>query len=264
MRIRIEDSGNGGKSSDSPGKAKIWGYFPIDAHGRHGRLGPQLGHTLSHYDRILVPSEWAKSIVLKTLPPSFVDVLPHGIDTSIFYPRDKNQSRDKFGETLFNVAQWPKEPIDILDDALWVGIVATNQSRKDWGLGIEVVSELAKTRPVFLWAHSDAIKREWSLLELLSDFKLLQSTMLTVGNVSDESMALAYSAMDLTFSIDRGAGFNYPAFESIFCVKRPASRELPMEHTWNIWTRTSRYPTKLLQCVIEGTDEPRCVLFTGL
>ena len=41
--------------------------------------------------------------------------------------------------------------------------------------------------------------------------------MLTVGNVSDESMALAYSAMDLTFSIDRGAGFNYPAFESIFC-----------------------------------------------
>ena len=205
------------KEQRQSGKAKLWGYFPIDAHGRHGRLGPQLGHTLSHYDRILVPSEWAKSIVLKTLPPSFVDVLPHGIDTSIFYPRDKNQSRDKFGETLFHVAQWPKEAIEIPDDALWVGIVATNQSRKDWGLGIEVVAELAKTRPVFLWAHSDAIKREWSLLELLSDFRLLQSTMLTVGNVSDESMSLAYSAMDITLGIGRGEGFGYPIFESIFC-----------------------------------------------
>ena len=195
---------------------QLWGYFPIDAHGKDGKLGPQLGHTLSHYDRILVPSEWAAGIVRKTLPHAKVDVLPHGIDTDVFKPYPKEESRDRIGELLAPVMQWPKEPIDIPDEALWVGIVATNQSRKDWGLGVEVVAELRKTRPVMLWAHSDRLKSEhgWSLLELISDFGLIQSSMVTVGNVPDETMAVAYSAMDLTLGIGRGEGFGYPIAES--------------------------------------------------
>jgi len=100
---------------------------------------------------------------------------------------------------------------------LWIGIVATNQWRKDWALGIEVVSEIAKTRPVFLWAHTDRLKNEWSLLELISDFGLLKSSMVTVGNVPDESMAVAYSAMDITLGIGRGEGFGYPIAESWSC-----------------------------------------------
>jgi glycosyltransferase involved in cell wall biosynthesis len=198
-------------------RMKLWGYFPVDAHSIGGKLGPQLGHTLSHYDRMAVPSEWAQEIVWKTLPNWECAAIPHGIDTSIFYPRPREAARDEFGARLAEVMEWPRSPIDIPDDALWVGIVATNQSRKDWGLGIEVVAELKKTRPVALWCHIDRLKAEWSILELLSDFGLLTSAIVTVGNVTDEVMAHSYSAMDITLGIGRGEGFSYANFESIFC-----------------------------------------------
>ena len=197
---------------------QLWGYFPIDAHSLGGKLGPQLGHTLSHYDRILVPSEWAARIVKATLPHATCSVLPHGIDTDVFKPYPKEESRDRFGELLAPVMQWPKEELNIPDDALWVGIVAQNQPSKDWALGIEVVGEIAKTRPVMLWCHVDRLKHDngWSLLELISDFGLLQKSMVSVGNVPDETMAVAYSSMDLTLGIGRGEGFSFTNFESIF------------------------------------------------
>jgi glycosyltransferase involved in cell wall biosynthesis len=199
------------------GMMKLWGYFPIDAHSVGGELGPQLGHTLSHYDRRVVPSEWAKEIVRKTLPEHECSAIPHGIETSIFHPYPREAARDEFGARLAEVMEWPRQPIDIPDDALWIGIVATNQSRKDWALGIEIASELKKTRPVALWCHTDRLKHEWSILELLSDFGLLTSSIVTVGNVSDVVMAESYSAMDITLGIGRGEGFGYPIFESIFC-----------------------------------------------
>lgn len=201
----------------SLGKVKLWGYFPIDAYGINGKLPPQLAHTLTHYDRALVPSEWAANIVRKTLPDLKVTAIPHGVDTEVFKPYDKQESREKIGELFFHAAQWPKEQINVSDEALWIGIVATNQSRKDWPLGIEVVAEIQKTRPVFLWAHSDRLKNEWSLLELISDFGLLQFSLVTTGSVPDSSMSVAYSAMDLTLGIGRGEGYGYPIMESWSC-----------------------------------------------
>lgn len=200
-------------------RMKLWGYFPIDAHSVGGKLGPQLAHTLTHYDRRLVPSEWALDIVKRTLPNHDCDCIPHGIDVDIFHPHDKKKMRGLFRGIVRPFAQWPQtvELKPVPSSTLAIGIIATNQSRKDWALGIETIAELKKSRDVLLWAHTDAIKREWSILELLSDFGLLQSSIVTTGNLSDEMMSWCYSALDLTLSIDRGAGFNYPAAESLAC-----------------------------------------------
>ena len=200
-------------------RMRLWGYFPIDSHSVGGKLGPQLGHTLSHYDRRVVPSKWAKEIVRKTLPSHECAAIPHGIDAMTFNPRPKEAARDEFGARLAGEIVWPQSPMDVAENSLWIGIVATNQGRKDWGLGIAVVAEMAKTRPVTLWCHVDRLKSRdgWSILELLSDFGLLGSAIVTVGRVSDEVMAASYSAMDFTLGIGRGEGFGYPVFESIFC-----------------------------------------------
>lgn len=199
------------------GKLKLWGYFPIDAHGLDGRLGPQLGHTLSHYDRRLVPSEWGAEIARRTLPGAEIDVIPHSIDTDIFQPRPRQEAREQIGLLLAPCMRWPQQEINVSADALWIGIVATNQARKDWALGIEVAAELKKSRPVFLWAHTDQLKREWSILELLSDYGLLQSSVVTTGNLSDEVMSWCYSACDITLGIGRGEGFGYPMAEAMAC-----------------------------------------------
>jgi len=51
-----------------------------------------------------------------------------------------------------------------------VGIVATNQARKDFGLGIQAVSELARERKVILWIHTDELERHWSIPALVHDY----------------------------------------------------------------------------------------------
>ena len=203
------------------GKLKLWGYFPLDAHSVGCKLGPELGHTLSHYDRRLVPSDWAREIIKKTLPNHSCDVIPHGIDTDIFYPRPTDEHLGDFFGATRSCRRWPQQDKGAwqVGDALKIGIVATNQPRKDWGLAIEIVAELKKTRPVFLWAHTDRQKTEqgWAMMELLSDFNLLGSSVLTIGNMSDEQMAICYSAMDLTLGIGRGEGWGYPMAESMAC-----------------------------------------------
>lgn len=106
----------------------------------------------------------------------------------------------------------------IPSDCLLIGIVATNQARKDFGVGIQAVAELAKNRNVFLWIHTDVLERHWSLPALMYDFGLdTEKTVVTCAQYTDEQMAWSYSACDVTLGIGNGEGFGYPIFESLAC-----------------------------------------------
>ena len=65
------------------------------------------------------------------------------------------------------------------------------------------MAEIAKKRPVMLWVHTDAIKREWSLLELLGEFNLPDLRCSQQARLPT-TMARAYSALDLTLGIGEG------------------------------------------------------------
>ncbi len=203
-------------------KASIqrWGYFPIDATGPNDKLTGILKHTIEPYHRILAYSKWAEDILRRTLVGSpkldGLTNLPHGIDTSVFYPRDLHAARHGFGERIgarTSKGKW----FNIPDDVFLVGIVATNQVRKDWGLGIQTVAELAKERKVMVWCHTDVLERHWSLPALLNDFGLIDNHIVTSLDLSDEQMAWCYSACDVTLGIGLGEGFGYPIFESLAC-----------------------------------------------
>jgi glycosyltransferase involved in cell wall biosynthesis len=149
-----------------------------------------------------------------------VDWLPHGIDTSVFYPRPRPQARHSFGNRL--KTRWFKGPkrgeiMNIPDDAFVIGIVATNQARKDWGLAFRTIAELKKDRRVFAWCKTDRMEHIWSLPALINDFDLRDETVVTVLDYRDEDMAWAYSACDVTLGIGTGEGFGYPIFESLAC-----------------------------------------------
>lgn len=199
---------------------KKWGYFAIDASGPNGKLSGMLRECLLGYDRVLCYSQWAEKIILSTLGISAAEdrdlqSIPHGIDTDVFYPRGRKW-RQLFGNIITN----GKFPLSIEDDELLVGIVATNQFRKDYGTVIQVCSELAKQRKIRLWIHTDRMDNTWSIPNLLSDFGLNTkaiSPMVSLMQHSDDTMAKLYSACDVTLAPGCSEGFGYPIFESLAC-----------------------------------------------
>jgi glycosyltransferase involved in cell wall biosynthesis len=186
-----------------------WGYLPIDATGPNDALTGLLRVTIEAFDRVLAYSEWASNIVNRSLHLrqrhfTKCEWLPHGINADVFCPRDRIEARKNF-------------PIRVKRDDLLIGIVATNQARKDFGLGIQVVSELAKERSVRLWINTDTLNRAWCIEDLLADYGLLDKALVTLGGLTDEQMSWYYSACDVTLGIGSGEGFGYPIFESMAC-----------------------------------------------
>jgi glycosyltransferase involved in cell wall biosynthesis len=184
---------------------KLWGYFPIDGTGISDRLTVMSRDTLAGYDRVLAYTDWAAGVVERTVGQR-CPALPHGIDTKVFAPQDKVRARKflcpKFGEKDFVV-----------------GIVATNQPRKDWGLGLATVAKLREQVPnVRVWIHTDTMLRDgaWSLDALIADLGLVGNVVVT-PRMTDPQLAKCYSACDVTLGIGLGEGFGYPLVESLAC-----------------------------------------------
>lgn len=190
------------------------GYFPIDAAGIDGKFTLALKETYRGYDRVLAYTEWARKLLENTLAPEDVkrtglSYLPHGVDTSVFYPRDRREARESFFKTVKIEHQLS------LSDKLVIGIVATNQPRKDYGLAFAALREVAKTREIVIWIKTDILERHWSLPGLAGDFAL--RGFVTVDEMEDEAMARAYSACDVCIAPGLGEGFGYPIFEALAC-----------------------------------------------
>jgi len=195
---------------------KKWGYMPIDAKGPDHSLSCMIKECLVGYDSIIAYTDWGKSLVENTIGidesrKRNLSSLPHGIDTSVFFDQYKDKSRRIFSDFLGF-----KGP-EIRSDELLIGIVATNQTRKDYGFAVQVISDLSKKFPLRLFIHTDALERHWSIPALLSDYGLLSKAIVNVTELDNSTMRVIYSACDITLGIGLGEGFGFPIFESLAC-----------------------------------------------
>ena len=183
-------------------KVKKWVYHAIDAEGPYGKLSGRIAETMKGFDRVLDYSAFSSKIT------GNADHLPHGIDSKVFYPRNLSETREKFIKSGF---------AGLKSDSLLVGIVATNQARKNWQLGIETCRILLdKGHDVHLWAHVDVLDRYWSIGTLINDYGLQGRVAVTNQHFTDDEMAQMYSACNVTLGIGP-EGFGYPIAESIAC-----------------------------------------------
>lgn len=183
-------------------KMRKWAYHAIDAAGPHDRVPARIAQTMKGFDRVLDYSAFSSQI---TGNP---DHLPHGIDTTVFYPRNHKEARAAFIERGF---------LGLKPDSLLVGIVATNQARKNWQLGMETCKILLdRGHDVRLWCHTDVLDRYWSIGNLIADYGMMGRVAVTIDRFSDEQLAWMYSACDVTLS-NAPEGFGYSPAESLAC-----------------------------------------------
>jgi glycosyltransferase involved in cell wall biosynthesis len=182
---------------------KKWIYGAIDAPGPFGGLSIQLSTALKGFDRVLNYSKWSSRIT------GYPDHLPHGINTAVFRKGNKWAAKRAFRESGF---------VGLKESSFLIGIVATNQARKDYALAIQTCRLLLdRGMDVRVWIHTDAVERFWNLAALQMDYGLQGRVVITTSRFSDEQMAGFYNACDVTLGIGMAEGFGYPIFESIAC-----------------------------------------------
>ena len=181
---------------------KKWLYGAIDAEGPLGKVPQTIAQTMKGFDRAVDYSAFSSRI---TGNP---DHLPHGIDTSVFKPQDRLPARDTLIKNGF---------IGLTQDSLLIGIVATNQTRKNWQLGMETSRILVdRGRDVKLWCHTDMMERYWSIPNLIVDYGLVGRVAVTNQRFSDEQMVAMYAACDCSLGIGP-EGWGFPICESLAC-----------------------------------------------
>lgn len=199
-----------------------WIYAPVDAAGPNDRMTYPLAQILLGFDRILAYGKFGEDVIRKTLGDEesekrHLASLPHGVDTKVFYPRERKSARAFFFSYTGALNLFGGKDL-ISTNELLIGAVATNQSRKDYSLLIETVAILSRTRKARLWIHTDVLEREsaWSIPALLMDHGLIDRTVISLGHIPDEAMAKAYAACDVTIA-PGPEGFGYPIAESLAC-----------------------------------------------
>lgn len=198
----------------------LWLYAPIDGHTPSGRLPVDTADALRGVDRLLAYTSYGAGVIDRALgnPSATTPHLPHGLDASNFYPRDRAVARQTF---IARVSGNPDNTLPILPDMVMLAAIGTNSARKDWAIAFQTCAELVKRGyNIFFWGHTDAVSapgKPWNLAQLAVEYGMQQRTVLTCSPISNDNLAWAYSAMDCTLSIGSGEGFGYTAFESLAC-----------------------------------------------
>ena len=181
---------------------KKWAFHALDAEGPNGGLSHRIAQTMKGFDRVLDYSPFSTKVTGNK------EWLPHGIDTGVFKPYPKREARQKLIEQNFT---------GLTQDTVLIGIVATNQARKNWQLAMETVSLMIENGvDVRVWAHTDVLDRYWSIGNLIVDYGLAGRVAVTNARFTDEQMAWMYSACEVTMGIGP-EGWGLPICESLAC-----------------------------------------------
>ena len=237
-----------------PGPWRLWGYFPIDGHNVNGGISGAAGDGIVRYDRVLAYTRWG-SRILKSCRSGPVPYLPHGLDrtwTVGVTRADEQRALQILGSRA--------------EGRRIVGMVATNQRRKDLGVFCQTIATLRRRgHPVYGWLHTDRLDTEaWCLPQLAADCNLFRH--LTVSGIteplSDTDLHALYAVCSCTMLSSLGEGFGYPIVESLAagtpCVHTThgGGAELVPKAEWKVPVRAWRLggPWALQRPVLDAED----------
>ena len=207
---------------------KRWLYCPVDGHCADGTLGWQMAPVLAGFDRVLAYTEYGARVIERTLKKwgadglgtqtpkpvgGIIPALPHGL-TRAFHSHPRDLGRETLVSLLSNGAKSrPIKPSEFL-----LAAVGTNTPRKDWGLAFATAEALLRRgKEVLLWGHTDTLHGHWDLPSLVRQHGMEPWVLLTTDRLTDDDLALGFSAADCGLSIGAGEGFGYNGPQMIQC-----------------------------------------------
>lgn len=215
-----------------------WGYFAVDGETTRGGLSGAAGAAVTGFDRALAYGRWGAS-VLRAHRKDAVTYLPHGFHATV-YEQPETDTEAAWVRTILGPT-YKGQTV--------VGVVATNQPRKDWGLALLALAELRRRGiPVFGWLHTDVLVKAWSLPTLVEDLGLQEVVRITgfQDPWTDRQLALLYRRCGVTIAPGLAEGFGYPIVESLASgvpvvhVDHGGGRELVPRKEWRFPVRETR------------------------
>lgn len=221
--------------------AQLWGYLAVDASDLTGRLDGVAGEAIRRLDRVVAYGRWGGQILRASGREGAIIPIPHPIDAGMWGRPTLAQEEGRW-QALLGKFYRPGRRV--------IGVVATNQPRKDWAVALQAI-RLLKDRgwPVHGWLHTDVLVKAWSLPGLIEGLGLQTAVTVTGWQGepwTDRDLAIAYAGCTVTFAPGLGEGFGYPIVESLAVgtpvvhVDYGGGRELVPKREWRVPVRELR------------------------
>jgi glycosyltransferase involved in cell wall biosynthesis len=191
-------------------KFKFCGYLTMDSYNWIGGIDAHI----NEWDALIAFTEFGAYEFFKAGITKPVTVIPHGLDTDLFYPMDKKEARKKLG----------------LSDDIFICLNANrNQFRKRMDITIAAFAKFAVGRPdTQLYMHCGTKDQGWDIMPLFGREMskngldpngriIMTNNNQGPPNVSVEFLNCIYNAADIGINTTKGGGWELVNFENAAC-----------------------------------------------
>jgi glycosyltransferase involved in cell wall biosynthesis len=208
------------KTRDKPFKSII--YYPVDS-----IIKQPWADNINPADYLVAYSEFGKKETIKRIDRPDIKVIPHGVNTTEFYPLPKEEI-DKFKKQYFGP----------FADHFIITNVNRNQQRKDIPRTITAFKEFRKQVPKsILYLHMAIKDQGWDLAEVCKSFDLdISKDVIFPKNFGPNQgyprhvLNMIYNCSDVVISTTLGEGFGLAWMEAMATrtpIVMPANTMLP-------------------------------------
>ena len=191
-------------------KFKFCGYLTMDSYNWIGGINEHI----NKWDSLIAFTEFGAHEFLKAGIKRAVTIIPHGLDTDVFYPMDKKEARKKLG---------------LPDDIFIVLNANRNQFRKRQDITITGFSKFCVDKPdTRLYMHCGLKDQGWEIMPLFgremnkqkvdpNNRIIMTTNSANPPNVSTELLNTIYNAADVSVNTCKGGGWELVNFECAAC-----------------------------------------------
>jgi len=192
------------------GKFKFVGYLTMDSYNWLGGIDPHI----NVWDAVIAFTEFGAYEFLKAGINRPITVIPHGLDTGVFYPKNKKEARKelKLSEDIFICFNGQR-----------------NQPRKRIDITVAAFAQFAVGRPdAQLYLHMGLKDQGWDAMGLFAremrkngldpNNRIIMTTNTPQPpNVPVEMLNTIYNVADVGINTTRGGGWELVNFEHAAC-----------------------------------------------